>query len=182
MAHDDGGWFAGATGRNEREAAFLEQLGSEASAWNRDDTTPGSTEVFAGVTPLFVLLRVPGLTIPRRVLEVAFWTDGPWAAQAPGPVLHGAWSDTRLGDNHDGNDPECLTVIGVEAPPEQHATWAAQWMRHQLERPVVRDDWIRGERTVASRWVLDDTGLELHQEHGGRRLLSGRPNRRTRVR
>ncbi len=78
-------------------------------------------------------------------------------------------------DDHDGNDPECLTVIGVDASPEQHATWAAQWLLRQLRRPVVREEWLRDGQVVAHTLRLSDTGTVLARHGSSPRRLFRRP-------
>lgn len=177
----DHGWFAGADGRGTHELAFLARLRADAPDVLGERVAPEATEAVPGMAPAFVLLDVPGLTSPPRTLQVAFWTTPACATSAERPTLQGAWGDTYLGDDYAADDPECLTVVGVDATPEQHARWALAWIRRQLDRPVVREEWTRGARTVATRWVLDDTGAVLHSR-GMVRLRRRPADRRTRER
>lgn len=117
---------------------------------------PQDTSSQRWLAPLHVDVQVPKVTIPRCTLQIAYWTGGPF-----GQALHGVWGDNYLMDDHDGNDPEDLTVVGVRATAEQYAAWAADWLVHQLERPVVRHEWLRGGRVAAATWRLEDTGRVL---------------------
>jgi hypothetical protein len=176
-------WFGGVPGHDDAEAAFLEHLRREAGGWDVEDVSPALTSsVYIGL-PLYADIDVPGLAEPARPLQVGFWTGGPWAGRSGGYVLQGVWGDDHPLDDHDGNDPECLTVIGVDASPQQHATWAAEWLLRQLRRPVVREEWLRDGQVVASTWRLSDTGTVLAREGASpRRLLRRPPDRVTTVR
>lgn len=175
------GWFAGAEGRGAHEVAFLARLRADAPDVLGELVAPEATEAVPGMAPAFVRLDVPHLTSPRRELQLGFWTSPACATSAERPTLQGAWSDHYHGDDYAADDPECLTVVGVDATPEQHARWALAWMRRQLDRPVVREEWTRGARTVATRWVLDDTGAPLGSR-GMVRLRRRPADRRTRER
>ena len=185
MAADDETteWFGGVPGRGDAKAAFLEQLRREANGWYQEDVTPSLTSSLYIGQPLYADIDVPGLTEPARQLQVGFWRGGPWGGQSGGYVLQGAWGDDHPLDDHDGNDPECLTVIGVQATPESHATWAAQWLLRQLRRPVVREEWLRNGQVVAHTLRLSDTGTMLAR-HGSspRRLFRRPPDQVTQIR
>jgi hypothetical protein len=45
--------------------------------------------------------------------------------------------------------------------PEQYATWAADWLLRQMNRPVIREEWLGRDRVVATTWRLNDTGRVL---------------------
>jgi len=95
---------------------------------------------------------------------VAYWDTGTFAVGVAGPVLQGCWGDAYLLDDYAADDADCLTVVGVQAPVEQFALWAAQWMRHQLRRPVVHENWMRAGKVVGRRWYLGDGGEGLSRE------------------
>jgi hypothetical protein len=171
-------WFPDETGRNDQERAFLDQLRLQAASWRIEDVSPGDTSSERWLTPLYIDVEVPRITIPRSTLQVAYWTSGPY-----GSALHGTWGDGYLMDDHDGNDPEDLTVVGVLATPEQYATWAADWLLRQLHRPVIREEWLRHDRVVATTWRLADTGHILGKTGlTPRRLLRRKPDRAINVR
>ncbi|MEW2477669.1 hypothetical protein AB0875_28225 [Micromonospora gifhornensis] len=172
-------WFPDEIGRHEGEIAFLEQLRREASGWDVDGLSPeDDTSSQVWLAPLYVDVDVPGLTIRRRTLQVGYWTNGPF-----GQALHGVWGDDYLLDDHDGNDPENLTVVGVRASHENYAQWAAAWLLRQLKRPVVREEWLTGDRVAAATWRLDDTGRVLARHGNGfRRLMRRRADRVVTVR
>ncbi len=171
-------WFPNETGRNDQEKAFLDQLRLEAASWRIDELSPQDTSSQRWLTPLYVDVEVPRVTIPRSTLQVAYWTSG-WY----GSALQGVWGDGYLMDDHDGNDPEDLTVLGVRATPKQYATWAADWLLRQLHRPVIREEWLRHDRVVAATWRLDDTGRILGKTGvTPRRLLRRKADRVVTVR
>ncbi|HLL65860.1 MAG TPA: hypothetical protein VK453_08925 [Micromonosporaceae bacterium] len=173
MGAADVGWFADAVGRNDGEAAFLERLRQLSPGWSVAGLSERDTSSLAAMVPLFVDVEVPGLPIPRRMLQVGYWTGGYYER-----ALQGVWGDSYLLDDHDGNDAEDLTVVGVRASHEQHAEWAADWFLRQLRRPVVRQEWLRRDRVVAARWRLDDTGRVLGTRGRDlRRLFGGAPDR-----
>lgn len=182
-ADDETEWFGGVPGRDDAEAAFLDQLRREASGWDQEDVTPSLTgSLYIGL-PLYVDIDVPGFTKPARHLQLGFWTGGPWAGRSGGYVLQGAWGGNHLLDLHDGDDPECLTVIGLQASPESHAVWAAQWLLRQLRRPIVREEWLLNGQVVAHTCRLSDTGTVLSR-HGSspRRLFRRPPDQVTQIR
>ncbi|MEH1129573.1 hypothetical protein [Micromonospora sp. CPCC 206061] len=163
-------WFAAETGRNDQETAFLEGLRQRATTWHVDGLSPQDTSSQRWLAPLYVDVQVPKVTIPRRTLQIAYWTGGPY-----GQALHGVWGDDYLMDDHDGNDPEDLTVVGIQATAGQYAAWAADWLVRQLERPVVRHEWLRGGRVAATMWCLQDTGRVLGKTGISPRRLLRRP-------
>lgn len=179
-AAGDARWFPDEVGRDDGEAAFLQRLRREASGWNIDGLSPADdTSSQRLQASLYVDVDAPGLAaIRRRTLQVGYWTDGPF-----GQALQGVWGDEYLLDDHDGNDPEDLTVVGVRANHEEYAQWAAAWLLRQLCRPVVRQEWLAGDRVVAATWRLDDTGRVLARQGSGlRRLLRRRADRTVVVR
>jgi hypothetical protein len=175
--------FGDVLGRNEAEIAFLVRLRHEAGSWavaglSSDDTS----SAYIGV-PLYADVHVPGVPTLRRWPQIAFWTDGPWAQRSGGLILQGGWGDDRPLDDHDGNDPECLTVVGVDVSLERHAAWAAEWIVRQLLRPVAREDRVRNGQAVASTWRLADTGTVLQRQGvSRRRLLRRAPDLVTEIR
>lgn len=68
---------------------------------------------------------------------------------------------SHLWDDYDERHPEQLNVPTSGISPEDAAERAAQWLRAQLHRPLVRQDWERRARSPASRWVLTDTGTVI---------------------
>lgn len=176
-------WFGDLPGRNEAETAFLAQLRREAGNWTVEGLSAGDTATIDIGVPLYADVEVPGLAALGRSLQIGFWTGGPWAERSGGFILQGVWGDDHPLDDYSGNDPECLTVVGVDARPEQHAAWAAEWLLRQLHRPVVREDWSRDGRVVASTWRLADTGTVLRRQGASsRRLLRRAPDQVTPVR
>lgn len=164
-----GSWFGTETGRNAEEAEFLGELRRLARAWDIADLDPDehtSAEVF--LAPLYTGCDVPGVTVKRNNLQLAYWTGSEhW--------LQGEWGTDYLLDDHTGNSPECLTVRGVTASPSEIARFAADWMRTQLQRPLVREEWMRGEAVIATRWRFLDTGHVLAREAISLRRLLRRP-------
>jgi hypothetical protein len=167
-------WFPDEVGRNDAEARFLQRIRQIAAGWSVPGLTPErDTSSLTVLLPLYVDVDVADLPIARRTLQIGYWT-GEHYEQA----LQGAWGDVYLLDDHDGNDPEDLTVVGLRAGPEEYAEWAADWLLRQLHRPIVRQEWRHNGRMVAATWRLDDTGRVLGaQGHSMRRLLRRRPDR-----
>ena len=170
-------WFGGSEGRNPEEVAFLNELRRLAALWDVPDLNPDdhtSAEVI--LAPLLLGLDVPGVTARRDNLQLAYWTG-------PESWLTGEWGTEYILDDHDGNSPECLTVRGVRASPEEFASFAAGWMLRQLQRPLVREDWLSGDVPHATRWRFTDTGHVLDRDGLSlRRLLRRQPDRVVAVR
>ena len=165
-------WFGGAEGRNAEEVAFLAELRRLAALWDVPDLNPEddtTAEVF--LNPLFIGLDVPGVTAARDNLQLGYWTGvGSW--------LSGEWATGYFLDDHNGNSPECLTVRGVKATPEEFARFAADWMLAQLLRPLVQEDWLSGNVPHATRWRFTDTGHVLARDGLSlRRILRRQPDR-----
>jgi hypothetical protein len=181
-------WFAGGEGRTPTERSFLARLRREASTWSQVGIAPQNTSAVAlGIdVPLSVHVDIPHLPVTwptLHTLQVTFWEGQEWAAPVGGPVLQGSWTVDHRAWDHDGDDPENLTVIGVVAEPEQHAAWASAWLVRQLRRPVVHEQWTRGTRVVGERWRLADSGEVLHQRRSTlRRVNHRRPDRVTAIR
>jgi hypothetical protein len=71
------------------------------------------------------------------------------------------WGCGHLWDDYDERDPEHLHVDASNLSPEAAAELAAGWLRAQLDRPLVRQEWDRPLLAPAVRWVLADTGRVL---------------------
>ena len=168
-------WFDGDDPRDDAEATFLDQLRRRASSWNVPGLSPDNTGTLAVLVPLHVSVAVPGLDpatsvrCPRRGLQVGYWQHGHY-----GHGLEGEWGCEHLLDSH-RNDADGLTVVGLDARPEDFADWAADWLYRQLLRPRERQEWLRGGRVVASRTRLADSGLVLFTEGSSLPRLSRRP-------
>lgn len=177
-------WFAGADGRNESEVRFLAAMRDAAHEWSVQDLRPGDTGALSGMTPLMVLVDVPGLPSGvMRVLQVAYWTDGPWIEPSGCGGLQGTWGGQYLLDDYDAADSENLTVVGVDAQPEAFATWAVEWLIRQLRRPVLREEWLTAGEISAAVWRLTDTGRILGREGASlKRALKRPPDRSLRAR
>lgn len=87
--------------------------------------------------------------------------NAPGGLLARGPFgdLKSGWGNDHL-DNH-VYDGDGLTVIGLDEAPETYETFAAGWLRRQLQRPVERLDWLRGEQLQESAWRLADSGTTI---------------------
>lgn len=175
-------WFAGSHGRNEREAAFLAALRKEAATWSLPHVEPTETGCEEYLTPLYVFVEVsPGEKIDRDspaalpwtlALELAFWTDAAYP-----DLLEGSWGDANrpFDGGPAGDQREDLRVSGVSISPSLAGQLAASWVRTQLGRSLVREDWIRGDEVLASRWSFSDTGRELTRRGISWRRLRGAP-------
>lgn len=181
VAETSGGvWFGDADGRNEDETAFLAVLRKTAAAWSLpglDSTVTGSEEY---LVPLYVFVEVPvAESVDREstaalpwtlALEFAFWSDSPHPLS-----VEGSWGDAgRPFDGGPAADArEDLRVSGAPIKASLLGQYAASWMLLQLRRPLVREDWIRGEHVIASRWRFSDTGRELTRRGMSWRRLRG---------
>lgn len=157
-------WFAGDEPRDAAEVRFLDQLRRRAVSWDVHGLTPQHTATISGLAPLHVSVAVPGLApettsrIRLTNLQVGYWQRGPY-----GEGLQGEWGDDYLLDNH-RHDTNGLTVIGIQAEPEDFANWTADWFWRQLNRPRERQEWVVAGKVVTSRTRLADTGLVLFTE------------------
>ena len=151
------GQFDGDPPRTPDEAEFLGGIAHGVSAWSLPDVQLGSFKVFAGIKPIVVTLDVPGIDVPpgKCTLQIGYWLDGPY-----GRALEGEWGDDHILDSH-VYDGEGLTVFGLDEAPETYGTFAADWRRRQLGRPVKRLDWLRGEQIRESAWRLADSGKTI---------------------
>ena len=175
-------WFAGSDGRNQQEAAFLAALRKEAAAWSLPGLDPAQTGCEEYLVPLYLFVEVsPGAEPDRNspaalpwtlALELAFWTD-----RTRPDLLEGSWGDAiRPLDGGPTPDPrEGLRVSGVSIAPSLAGQLAASWVRVQLERSIWRDDWMRGDEVLASRWRFSDTGREMTRRGFSWRRLRGAP-------
>ena len=173
-------WFSTGEPSSGPGAEFLRTLRAAAMEWSFNDLTPDATQLDG----LSAEIAVPGLTCNVKFLRVAFNPTG-----RDEPTLRGEWAD---GDWFDGplglaND---LVVNGIDAPPAQYARWAAEWLRGQLSRSIVRQEWDEqptsffgprpGVPRVASRrWVFGD-GEDVLDQNGswfGRSLFKRPPDR-----
>jgi hypothetical protein len=115
-----------------------------------------------GLTPLVIVLQVPDVVVPNNqcTLQIAYWPD-----RDGYPLVSGEWGDDHLleGQGHDEGD---LLIKGVALSPTECAEKAAAWLKDQLHRPLVREDWIRRGKVIKSKWILDDTKTVVmsHQE------------------
>lgn len=74
-------------------------------------------------------------------------------------------------------------MSGVPISASLLGQYAASWMLLQLRRPLVREDWLRGEQVIASRWRFPDTGRELTRRGvSWRRLRGARADRQVALR
>lgn len=157
-------WFGGDGPRDAAEARFLDRLREKAPSWGVPGLNPDRTRTLARIVPLLLTVDVPGLgrETPRShrltQLQVGYWQAGPY-----GHGLEGEWGCESVLDNH-RYDTDGLTVIGIDAEPEDFASWAADWLCRQLSRSRERQEWIRQGQVFASRTRLADSGLVLFTE------------------
>ena len=165
-------WFAGTDGRDDDERAFLLELRRLVASWPDGDLQAEDTHAEIVLAPLFLAVSVPGAPELRDELQLGYWTGAErW--------LEGAWAGgAYLLDDHDGNSAECLTVRGTRSTPQEFARFAAEWIRLQLDRSVIREEWIRRGEVVATTWRLSDTKRVLAREGSNvPRLLRRPPDR-----
>ena len=168
-------WFAGDPPRDAGERRFLDALRERAARWDVAGLDTSHTRTRTVLRPLHLTVDLTGLP-PDVNLQIGWWPD-----DGNGHQLDGEWGDSALLDG--GRvDSGMLTVTGLHATPDQFASWTADWLQTQLIRPVERDEWLRaGDRVVASRWRLVDTGVVLWSA-GFPSLRRRPPDRVTRVR
>ncbi|MEU8129667.1 hypothetical protein AB0B68_20840 [Micromonospora sp. NPDC049049] len=68
----------------------------------------------------------------------------------------------------------------VAGAVEECAEATASWFEAQLRRPIVRQEWLRGDIVQVQRWRFADTGMELIQTGFG--TTDQPPHRTVRVR
>ncbi len=147
--------------RGDEEARFLSRLRQHAASWHIDATKPEDTEATARMEPLVLTVdvdQVPSLPGPRpslNVVQIALYV------YPTGLALEGSWGSRYLLHDFDPADPDCLVVRGVPVEPEQLADWAAAWLDVQLNRPLIREEWAKGNTVSYCRWMLEDTGKVL---------------------
>ncbi|WP_461190062.1 hypothetical protein [Arthrobacter sp. Z4-13] len=133
--------------------SFVHRFAENVDQWGIPGAGPDAFEVVSRLIPLLIVLQVPGVVVPNNqcTLQIAYWPD-----QAGAPRVSGEWGDDHLleGQGHDEGD---LLVEGVELSPEVCAEKATAWLKDQLHRPLVREDWIRRGKVIKSKWVLGDT-------------------------
>ncbi len=155
--------------RGDEEARFLARLRANAAQWPASLTKPDDTEATARLEPLVLTVDidqipvVPGATPTLNVLQLAFYV------YSNGLALEGSWGSRYLLHDFDPSDPDCLVVRGVPVDAEQMADWAALWLRNQLSRPLIREEWVKGNNVTFCHWVLEDSGKVL-AEHGRKRF------------
>lgn len=76
-------------------------------------------------------------------------------------TLGGYWGCTHLWDDFDERKKETLVVRGVPMSDAEAAEQAMGWLHRQLSRPIDMEVWKSGDRVVARRWVLSDTGYVI---------------------
>lgn len=164
--------------RTPEEANFLSGLASGISGWSSPNIDLGSFTVVARMKPIVVTSNVPGVDVPPGTctLQVGYWNDGPY-----GRALEGEWGDSHLLDNH-VYDGDGLTVFGLDEAPETYGIFAAGWLQRQLQRPVERLDWLRGEQVKESAWRLADSGKTIARMGWSVRRPGKVPSRIQRVR
>lgn len=164
--------------RTPEEANFLSGLTRGVSAWSLPGVQLGSFTVVARMIPIVVTLNVPGIDVSHGTctLQIGYWNDGPY-----GRALEGEWGDSHLLDNH-VYDGDGLTVFGLDEAPETYGTFAAGWLQRQLQRPVERVDWLRGEQVQESVWRLADSGKTIARMGWSVRRPGKAPSRIQRVR
>lgn len=164
--------------RTPQEANFLSGITRGISAWSLPDVQLGSFKVVARMEPIVVTLNVPGIDVPQGtcMLQIGYWNDG-----HHGRALEGEWGDNHLLDNH-VYDADGLTIFGLEEEPETYGTFAAGWLHRQLQRPVERLDWLRGEQVQESAWRLADSGKTIARKGWSVHRPGKAPNRIQRVR
>lgn len=166
--------------RGDEEARFLTRLRANAAQWPASLTKPDDTEATARLEPLVLTVdidqipAVPGTAPSLNVLQLAFYV------YPTGLALEGSWGSRYLLHDFDPSDPDCLVVRGVPVEPEQMADWAAIWLRTQLSRPLIREEWVKGNNVTFCRWVLEDSGKVL-AAHGGKRFSSHKEADRVKV-
>lgn len=177
---EEAAWFQGSEGRSEDQRRFLAALRHHASEWPLPDFLPEDRTLAHGWAAIAVVeLVVPGLqSAPVDVLEVVY-DDHPGQS-----LLTGTWGQSKYPlDGPAPHPQEDLYVGGLRADPETYASWASEWLLHQLRRPLVRRDWAQGGLAVASTWQLPDTGRILARTGISiRRRLRRSPSREVRLR
>lgn len=132
---------------------FARRFAEIVSEWGVPGAGPDSFDVVGGLIPLVIVLQVPGVVVPNNqcTLQIAYWPD-----RAGAPVVSGEWGDDHLLEGQ-GPDDGDLLLEGVALTPTECADRAAAWTKDQLQRPLVREDWIRKGAVIRSKWILDDT-------------------------
>lgn len=170
--------FRGDDPRTSSEQEFLQALAAYITDWAVPGMPAQSFEVFARMHPLVVMTQVPGVDVPagRCTLQIGYWDDRPGCR-----ALEGEWGDDLLLDSHVYSS-DGLTVFGLHEESGAYGTLAGKWLERQLQRRVDRQDWIRKDKLVRSRWVLPDTGMRVAQTIDTNWFVRGAPDRVTRVR
>ncbi len=140
------------TADEDRYLVRLDSLLPEALGDSVDPSEVGSVD-YGGVLIWLTLPDVPDGESPviNNHLQVLYNAQ----------TLGAYWGCSHLWDDYDERDPEHLCVPTSGVAPEDAAERAAQWLREQLRRPLVRQEWDRRGRPAARRWVLADTGTVI---------------------
>lgn len=147
-------WFAGDSPEGDDGSLFLVRVRELAPAALTDRVDPSETAIHP--YGCLIGIQVPGVPasewpVYRHHLQVLF---------EPG-LLGGYWGCSHLWDDFDPADPEALNITAALGPDEA-ADLAVAWLRQQLHRPLVVQEWDqRLYGTTLRRWVLADTGRVL---------------------
>lgn len=179
-------WFDDDPPQHDPQRAFVQALERLADRWRFDDLYPehSSSSSWIDGTGIFVELQLPGLTCDRLRLRALY---SPVSHREP--LLKAEWGDDYL---FDGVVTEGLVVNGVDASPEECASWTAAWFERQLRRPIVRREWDRPTSGLARllpshteclavvEWWFGDTEEHLWSTRGfgWSRLTKTSPSRR----
>lgn len=159
------GWFSQEIPPQGSQRVFVETLQELAAGWQFDDLLPEHS--FGSSWPIdesdcFVELEIPGLSFDDLRLRALYSPDN-----RRQPLLQAEWGEAHL---FDGGPIDGLFVTGIDALPEQCASWTATWFEQQLQRPIVRREWDRPTSGPArilpshtpsvavTEWQFSDTG------------------------
>lgn len=131
--------------RTEQERDFVEALHARAEVgrWFADSwPVPGKIIVTVDISD-------PDANCVLRMLRVDF----------DGSVLMVGTDETyQLATDLDPSRPDVLVVR--EKNPAAQAKFAADWLEHEMSRPIVRHEWHRSEFSH-TLWLLADNGQAL---------------------
>lgn len=157
---------------------FAGRFAEIVNGWAIPGAGPDAFDVVGGLIPLVIVMQVPGVIVPNNqcTLQVAYWPD-----REGFPLLSGEWGDDHLleGQGHDEGD---LLIKGVALSPIECAEKAAAWLKDQLHRPLVREDWTRKGTVITSKWILDDTKTVVVSHHATSITIGSIEHRTTRLR
>lgn len=143
-------WF-----HSDSSAPFIEQVRGLADEFLAGLVEPGATWAMTGFGDALICVTVPEIPDEKNPATIqVMWDRG---------SLGGYWGDAYLFDDWDANDPEALVVRGIELDEVRAASLTLSWLAEQLRRPVELREWRKGDRVVAQRWLLADTGSVIRQ-------------------